>query len=181
MNLRSKEEKKLGLKLKFLNTGATFDLTQILAEVPFPKESLLNLFNHEEVIKNSLQLGKSEKKTDKTIPQFLFNEKNSYFLLGKLGRQKFNRKMNVLLRLNGQTLAEDIKDDTGRAVFSAGTVLEEEKISILQDLIKENRLPLLHLENYQLYSFSITSPLSPQKKITVLGPTEKDNRKTWFD
>ena len=77
MNPRSKEESKLGIKLKFLNTGATFDLTQILAEVPFPQESLLNLFNQEEVIKNSLQLGKSEKKTDKTIPQFLFNEKNS--------------------------------------------------------------------------------------------------------
>jgi len=181
MNSRSKEESKLGIKLKFLNTGVTFDLTQILAEVPFPQESLLNLFNQEEVIKNSLQLGKSEKKTDKTIPQFLFNEKNSYFLLGKLGRQKFNRKMNVLLRLNGQTLAEDVKDNTGKVVFSAGTVLEEEKISILQDLIKENRLPLLHLENYQFYSFSITSPLSPQKKIIVLGPTEKDNRKTWFD
>jgi hypothetical protein len=139
---------------------------------------LLNLFGQEEIIENSLQLGKSEGKDGKSVPHFLFNEKNSYFLLGKLGRQKFNRKMNVLLRLRGQTLAEDLKDKEGKLIFSAGTILEKEKISTLQNLINENRLSLLTLENYQFYSFSIISPITPQKKINVLGPVDKDNSKT---
>ncbi|CAJ0747319.1 10370_t:CDS:2, partial [Entrophospora sp. SA101] len=174
--LTCQKETKLGIKLKFLNTGTTFDLTQVLAEIPFSPESLLSLFGQEEIIENSLQLGKSEKKTDKAIPRFLFDEKNSYFLLGKLGRQKFNRKMNVLLRLSGQTLAEDLKDKTGQVIFPAGTVLSEEEISTLQNLIQGNRLPLFTLENYQFYSFTVTSPLAPQKKINVLGSAEKDNK-----
>jgi len=174
-----KQEIKLGIKLKFLNSGATFDLNRILAETSYPKENLLNLFGPEEIIENSLQLGKSEKKpTDKAMPRFLFNEKNSYFLLGELGRQKFNRKMNILHRLSGQTLAEDLKDREGKLIFPSGTVLEGEKISAIHGLIQEKRLPFTVFEGRQLYSLAVTLPNYPRKKTNILGPVEEDNQKT---
>jgi hypothetical protein len=179
LNPRSKQETKLGIKFKFLNTGAVFDLTQILAETPFSKEDLINLFGSEEIITNSLQLEKNEKKaTDKTIPRFLFNEKNSYFSLGRLGRQKFNRKMNVLRRLNGQVLAEDLKDKEEKLIFPAGTVLQEEEISTIRNLIQEKHLPFIVFEGYQFYSLAVVSPNSLSKKTNILGPVEEAEQKT---
>lgn len=182
LNPRSKREIKLGIKFKFLNTGASFDLNQILAEAPLSEKKLLNLFGPEEVIENSLQLGKSEKKNGKPIPKFLFNEKNSYFLLGKLGRQRFNQKMNILDRLKGQTLAEDLKDKEKKIIFPIGTTLGEEEILVVRSLIQEKRLPLTIFEGRRLYSLAVVSPNSPQKKTNILGSAAEENdQRTWFD
>ncbi len=140
---------------------------------------MLNLFGPEEIIENSLQLGKNEKKSESSIPKFLFNEKNSYFLLGKLGRQKFNCKMNILDRLKGQTLAEDLKNKEGKIIFPIGTVLKEEEILVVRNLIQEKHLPRIIFEGYPFYSLAVVSPNFPQKKTNILGlATEKDDQRT---
>ncbi|CAI2187957.1 14172_t:CDS:10, partial [Funneliformis geosporum] len=153
----------------------TFDLNQILAETSFPKENLLNLLGAEEVLENSLQLGKNEKKTNKAMPRFLFNEKNSYFLLGKLGRQKFNHKMNILNRLQGQILAEDLKDKAGKLIFAAGTMLEAEKISLIRSLIQEKRLPVVIFEGDLLTVLSYFLNLQQGIGKAEKEEEEKDN------
>jgi len=163
-----------------LNTKKNFDLAQILAEAPFSAQKLLDLFGSEEIIKNSLELEKNFKETT-TPPKFLFDKKNAYFLLGKLGRKKFNQKFDILKQISGQTLAQDLKDKQGKLIFSTGTILEEDKIIVIQKLIKEDNLPRFTFENYQFYSCLVQSPNSPSKKINILGPAEKENQKIWFD
>ena len=46
--------------------------------------------------------------------------------LAKVGRYKFNKKLNVLDRVLGCTLAEDIKDEKGNVVVPKGTVVTKE-------------------------------------------------------
>ena len=179
VNSSSQKDKLLGVKFKFLNTGATFDLDQILTQSPFAAESLLKLFDQEELIKNSLQL--VSKKVEKNVPRFLFNQINSYFLLGKLGRQKFNRKMDVLSRLKEQTLAEDLKDKQGKVIFKSGTILKKKEIALIQSLLEEKKLPLWVLEDYQLCSFWVKSPSNPEKKLNILGTLGEKKEKIWFD
>jgi hypothetical protein len=158
------------------------DIKKLEKEAIKEKNTLLKtLLSDSEIIKNSLESEKSSAEETTTAPKFLFNEKNTYFLLGKLGRKKFNQRFNILKQISGQTLAEDLKDKQGKLIFSTGTVLGEDKIVIIQKLIKENNLPWFTFENYQLYSFSVQSPKFPTKKINILGPVEKENKKIWFD
>jgi hypothetical protein len=181
LSARTGKEKKLGIKLKFLNIKKSFNLTQIFAEAPFSVQKLLDLFGSEEIIKNSLENEINSAKETTAPPKFLFGEKNTYFLLGRLGRKKFNQKLNFLKQIRGQTLAQDLKDKRGKLVFSTGTVLEEDKIITIQKLIEKDNLPRLTFENCQFHSLSVLSPNFPSKKVNILGPVEKENQKTWFD
>ena len=56
--------------------------------------------------------------------------------LAKVGRYKFNLKLNVLDRLLGQTLAEDIKKD-GEVVFEKGTVVTKAILEELRPIFAE--------------------------------------------
>ena len=141
---------------------------------------LKTLFGSEEIIKNSLEQEKNLKETS-SAPKFLFNEKNTYFSLGELGRKKFNQKLNILKQIRGQTLAKDLKDKKGEIIFPTGTLLEENEVATIQNLIRENNLPLLTFENYQFHSFWVWSLKFPNRKINILGPVEKENKKVWFD
>jgi len=169
--------------VKFLNTGSVFDLNQILTETSFTQEIISDLLGDEEVIKNSLKLGKSEAKAknEKQMSKFLFNENNSYFLLGYLGRKKFNRKMNIFYRIKGQTLAEDLKDKQGKLIFSSGTVIEEEQIEILKHLISGDKLITRKADNHEFYLIKIFSPQNPDKKIHLLALAKPNEQKNYFD
>ena len=53
--------------------------------------------------------------------------------LAKVGRYKFNKKLNFKSRLNGQTLAEDVVDtETGEVLASAGAVLDKDQAEAIQ-------------------------------------------------
>ncbi len=54
--------------------------------------------------------------------------------LAKVGRYKFNKKLNFKNRLKGQTLAEDVVDtETGEVLAQAGAVLEKEQAEAIQN------------------------------------------------
>ncbi|MCI9162388.1 MAG: DNA-directed RNA polymerase subunit beta [Lachnospiraceae bacterium] len=54
--------------------------------------------------------------------------------LAKVGRYKFNKKLNFKNRLKGQTLAEDVVDTaTGEVLAQAGAVLDQEQASAIQN------------------------------------------------
>ena len=54
--------------------------------------------------------------------------------LAKVGRYKFNKKLNFKSRLNGQTLAEDVVDtETGEVLASAGAVLDKDQAEAIQN------------------------------------------------
>ncbi len=54
--------------------------------------------------------------------------------LAKVGRYKFNKKLHFRNRLNGQVLAEDVIDpSTGEVLFEAGTTLNRETASEIQN------------------------------------------------
>ncbi len=55
--------------------------------------------------------------------------------LAKVGRYKFNRKLNVLDRVLNQTLAEDIKVD-GEVVFEKGTVINKDVLAKLKEIFE---------------------------------------------
>jgi len=185
---KSKEEKetKSGIKIKFLNTGSVFTLSQIL-KTSFTEESqLTSLLGSEEVLINSYNSSIPVGKEEKILPQFLFDKKNSYFSLGALGRKKFNQKMNVFERLWGQTLAEDLQDKQGKIILACNSLLTEKKIKQIQKAIDDNKLLPLPLsadliEN-DLYLFKVYSPLKEKKKVHILGITKDlPEEKTYFD
>ena len=55
--------------------------------------------------------------------------------LAKVGRYKFNKKLNVIERILGCTLAEDIKKDK-EVVLEKGTVITKENLGILRDALE---------------------------------------------
>ena len=73
--------------------------------------------------------------------------------LAKVGRYKFNKKLNFKNRLKGQTLAEDVVDtETGEVLAQAGAVLEKEQAEAIQNA----GIPFVYIQgperNYKVLS-----------------------------
>ncbi len=94
--------------------------------------------------------------------------------LARVGRYKFNRKLNICDRLLNQTLAEDIKVD-GEVVIAKGTVITKEILEQLRPIfangygIKE--LPINEeLDTYnRVQQVMIVDPKDKKKKLAVIG------------
>ncbi|MDD5979528.1 MAG: DNA-directed RNA polymerase subunit beta, partial [bacterium] len=94
--------------------------------------------------------------------------------LAKVGRYKFNIKLNVLERVLNQTLAEDIKVD-GNVVVEKGTVITKDVLEVLKPIfangynVKEVKINE-ELDNYnKVQTITIYNPSNKKKKITVIG------------
>lgn len=181
--ITSGKETNVVLRLKFLNSGSVISLSEIL-ESYLSEEELINLLGSEEIITNSW---KKETKIRKKKANFyfLFDKENSYFLLGQLGRKKFNHRMNIFQRVRNQTLAENLKDKKGKIILSAGTILMEEQIQVLQQAITKNDwkpVKISQLTDCHLYLLKIKAPDSSEKVINVLGLVDsQDEKKNYFD
>ena len=94
--------------------------------------------------------------------------------LAKVGRYKFNRKLNVADRLLDQTLAEDIKVD-GEVKFEKGTVITKANIEELKEILASGYgvnevLVNEDLDNYnKVQTIKIYDPNDKKKKLTVIG------------
>ena len=55
--------------------------------------------------------------------------------LAKVGRYKFNKKLNVLERMSGLTLAEDIKKNN-EVVLEKGTIITKDNLEVLKDALE---------------------------------------------
>ena len=94
--------------------------------------------------------------------------------LAKVGRYKFNRKLNVIDRLLNQTLAEDIKID-GEMIIEKGTLLTKDVLDQLRPLLDDGygvREAKINdeLDTYKLIQeIKIYAPNNKKEKITVIG------------
>lgn len=94
--------------------------------------------------------------------------------LAKVGRYKFNRKLNVIDRLLNQTLAEDIKIN-GEVIIEKGTLLTKDVIDTLRPLLEDGygvREAKINeeLDNYKLIQeIKIYNPNNKKEIITVIG------------
>ena len=118
-------------------------------------EQILELFGEDnQYIKNTLEKD-STKNTDEALieiyeklrpgePATLDSAKNQMITrffdkfrydLAKVGRYKFNKKLNVLDRVLGMTLAEDIKDGK-KVIATAGTVVDKALLEEMRPLFE---------------------------------------------
>ena len=94
--------------------------------------------------------------------------------LAKVGRYKFNRKLNVIDRLLGQTLAEDIKVND-EVIIAKDTVLSKEVLDTLRPMLEDGygvREAKINeeLDNFKLIQeIKIYNPNNKKEKITVIG------------
>ena len=95
--------------------------------------------------------------------------------LAKVGRYKFNKKLNVVDRLINQTLAEDIKDKDGKVVVEKGTLVDKDVLEKLKEVfatginVKEVKINE-ELDNYNtVQTVKIVDPKDGRKTITLIG------------
>ena len=152
-------------------------------------EDILKLFGKDEYIENTLAKD-STRNTDEALieiyeklrpgePSTLDSSKNQIITrffdefrydLAKVGRYKFNRKLNVLDRVLNQTLAEDISVD-GEVLFEKGTVIDKDVF---------NKLKEVFANGYNLTDAKINEDLDTYKKIQTIKIYNPNNKKEIF-
>ena len=157
-------------------------------------DQILKMFGDDEYLKNTIAKD-STKNTDEALieiyeklrpgePATLDSSKNQIITrffdefrydLSKVGRYKFNRKLNVVDRLLDQTLAEDICNDDGEVVFEKGTKITKANISELAEILKGGFGVVDATVNEELDSFNkiqiikIVDPVDSKKTQLVIG------------
>ena len=156
-------------------------------------EEILKMFGEDDYLKNTIQKD-STKNTDEALieiyeklrpgePATLDSSKNQIITrffdefrydLAKVGRYKFNRKLNILDRLLDQTLAEDVKVN-GEVKFSKGTKINKDVFLELKDIladgygVKEVTVNE-DLDTYnKIQEIKIVDPSDKKKNLTVIG------------
>ena len=156
-------------------------------------EEILKMFGEDDYLKNTIAKD-STKNTDEALieiyeklrpgePATLDSSKNQIITrffdefrydLSKVGRYKFNRKLNVSDRLLNQTLAEDITDGK-KVVLEKGTVITKANINELNDALAKGFGVVDSKINEELDSFGkvqvvkICDPADKKKKLLVIG------------
>ena len=170
-------------------------------------EQIISLFGEDEYLLNTIEKD-STSNTDEALieiyeklkpgePATIDSAKNHIITrffdafrydLSKVGRYKFNKKLDVCDRLFGQTLAEDIIVD-GQVKYPKGTVINREVLNELKPLFKEG-LNLKEVDiNEDLDTYNkvqvvkIYAPNNQDKILTIVGndPTITEKRLTISD
>ena len=154
---------------------------------------IIDLYGDDEYITNTISKD-STKNTDEALieiyeklrpgePATLDSAKNQLITrffdrfrydLAKVGRYKFNRKLNVADRLLDQTIAEDITKD-GEVVLEKGTLITKANIDVLKDALASGFGIAEVKINEDLDEFNkvqivkIFSPNDKKKKLLVIG------------
>ena len=156
-------------------------------------EDILNMFGEDDYLKNTIAKD-STKNTDEALieiyeklrpgePATLDSSKNQIITrffdefrydLAKVGRYKFNRKLNVIDRLLDQTVAEDITNN-GEVVIEKGTKITKANLDIVKEALA-NGFGMLEIKiNEELDQYNkvqvvkIYDPSDKKKKIIVVG------------
>ena len=156
-------------------------------------EDIKNVFGENEYLANTI-LKDSTKNTDEALieiyeklrpgePATLDSSKNQIITrffdefrydLARVGRYKFNRKLNVLDRVLNQTLAEDITVD-GEVKVSKGTLVTKEVLEVLRPIFEDGygmREVKINeeLDTYnRVQEVKIYNPNNKKQKITLIG------------
>lgn len=156
-------------------------------------EDITKLFGDNDFVKNTIAKD-STRNTDEALieiyeklrpgePATLDSSKNQIITrffdefrydLAKVGRYKFNIKLNVLDRVLNQTLAEDIVVD-GEKVVEKGTVVTKDVLEVLKPIfengynVKEVKINE-ELDNYnKIQTITIYKPGSKKEKMVLIG------------
>ena len=165
-------------------------------------EEILEMFDNNEYLKNTIEKD-STKNTDEALieiyeklrpgePTTLDSSKNQLITrffdnfrydLAKVGRYKFNKKLNVLDRLLNNVLAEDIIVD-GEVVCSAGTKVTKDVMKDIEKYFKEGYGKCEVTINEELDSHNVVqivkvySNVDPKKIVTIIGNDQDIDVKT---
>ena len=165
-------------------------------------EEILEMFDNNEYLKNTIEKD-STKNTDEALieiyeklrpgePTTLDSSKNQLITrffdnfrydLAKVGRYKFNKKLNVLDRLLNNVLAEDIIVD-GEVVCSAGTKVTKDILKDIEKYFKEGYGTCEVTINEELDSHNVVqvvkvySNVDPKKVVTIIGNDQNIGVKT---
>ena len=157
-------------------------------------EEILAMFGEDEYLKNTIAKD-STKNTDEALieiyeklrpgePATLDSSKNQIITrffdefrydLARVGRYKFNRKLNVVDRLLDQTLAENICNSDGEVVFEKGTKITKANLEELKEVLAQGFGVKEVTINEELDEFNkvqvvkIYDPSDKKKKISVIG------------
>ena len=156
-------------------------------------EDILKVFNNDAYLKNTIEKD-STKNTDEALieiyeklrpgePTTLDSSKNQLITrffdnfrydLAKVGRYKFNKRLNITDRLLNNTLAQDIVVD-GKTIFTDGTKITKEVYDKLQELLDNGYGREEVKVNEELDTHNIVQVLyvysqkDPKKKVKVIG------------
>ena len=150
-------------------------------------EEIIKMFGDDEYLRNTIAKD-STKNTDEALieiyeklrpgePATLDSSKNQIITrffdefrydLSKVGRYKFNKKLNVIDRLLEQVLAEDIIVD-GNIVFEKGTKITKANIKELNEVFKSGYGVVEATVNEELDSFNKV------QVIKIVDPSDKKN------
>ena len=165
-------------------------------------KDILDLFDNNEYLKNTIERD-STKNTDEALieiyeklrpgePTTLDSSKNQLITrffdnfrydLAKVGRYKFNQRLNITDRLVGKVLAQDIVID-GEVKFTDGTLLTKEVVLELDKYLKDGYGMVEAKINTDLNDANmiqvlyIYSPINPKKKVKVIGNDQSLTVKT---
>ena len=95
--------------------------------------------------------------------------------LAKVGRYKFNKKLNIMDRLLGCTLAEDIKDENNNVVVAKGTLVTKEVREQLKPLFENGshlKKTIINeeLDNYdKIEEVLVYDKENPEKVTKIIG------------
>ena len=156
-------------------------------------DEILSMFGEDEYLKNTISKD-ATKNTDEALieiyeklrpgePATLDSSKNQIITrffdefrydLARVGRYKFNRKLNVVDRLLNQTIAEDVKVGD-EVVLAKGTLITKANIDTLKDALEKGFGLRDAKVNEELDTFNrvqeikIVDPLDKKKKLIVIG------------
>ena len=164
-------------------------------------EDIRKMFGKNQYIENTI-LKDSTKNTDEALieiyeklrpgePATLDSSKNQIITrffdefrydLAKVGRYKFNRKLNVTDRLLNQTLAEDIKVN-GEVIIPKDTLITKEVLEQLKPMLEDGYGVVEAKINEELdfkklvQEIKIYNPSKKSEKITVIGNDQTEEVK----
>jgi len=152
-------------------------------------EDILKMFGKDEYLENTLEKD-STRNTDEALieiyeklrpgePSTLDSSKNQIITrffdefrydLAKVGRYKFNRKLNVLDRVLNQTLAEDIVVD-GEVVVAKDTLVNKDVFTKLKEIFENG---------YNVQDAKINKELDDYKRIQTIKIYNPNDKKEVF-
>ena len=165
-------------------------------------KDILELFDNNEYLKNTIERD-STKNTDEALieiyeklrpgePTTLDSSKNQLITrffdnfrydLAKVGRYKFNQRLNITDRLVGNVLAQDIVID-GEVKFADGTLLTKDIVLELDKYLKdgygmtEAKINTDLNDKNMIQVLYVYSPINPKKKVKVIGNDQSIDVKT---
>ncbi len=165
-------------------------------------KDILDMFDNNEYLKNTIERD-STKNTDEALieiyeklrpgePTTLDSSKNQLITrffdnfrydLAKVGRYKFNQRLNITDRLVGKVLAQDVVID-GEVKLADGTLLTKEVVLELDKYLKDGYGMVEAKINTDLNDANmiqvlyVYSPINPKKKVKVIGNDQSITVKT---